>query len=144
MDLSPRTVSLLNTLEEHSGTPLLCKSDLGVLVELATRHDRATILDELGFLAKFITRTYRIMQRIGKNGNGYDRLSTEFTNAVTSSTALLTALVEEAPETVRTHLMSSYLTLSQDSFRHFIDLCSDLGRYKNWLIDSEHPGELPD
>lgn len=136
MTFSDRTQTLLASLEQLAGSPLRCAPDLGLVIEQATLHNRLALLDEASFFAKFITRTYGIMQRIGKNGNGYDRLSAEFTGAATTVSALLGSLVEQAPEGERTRFTSTYLSLSQNSFTHFIDLCSDLSWYKNRLIDA--------
>jgi len=66
------------------------------------------LLEELSFFSKFLDRTYRIMTRIGRNGEGYDRLASEFSEAVAKTRDLRDLshlrVPRGCPETVCGHI----------------------------------------
>jgi hypothetical protein len=139
VQLSKPTVDLLASLDAFSGRTLGRRDDLGTIIELDAVHGHHT-LDELSFLAKFVCKTYGIMQRIGPQGKGYDKLSHEFGGAITNITQLISALLGNASTEDRQHVASTYLALTPKSLHHLLTLCYDLSWYKNWLIDHHaHP-----
>jgi len=135
LQLSKQTFDLLASLDILSGRKLTRRNDLGMLIELSVVHNQHAVFDELSFLAKFISGTYRIMQRIGIHGEGYDRLSREFTDAIEKSKSLITTLLTDSPTEDRQRFTSAYLAMTPESFQHLLALCYDLGWYKNWTID---------
>lgn len=135
MHLGKHTVDLLASLDVFSRHKLTRHNDLGVLIELSVLHHQRDVLDELAFLAKFTSRTYGIMQRIGIHGEGYDRLSREFTGTIEKSKSLIKTLLTDAPIADRQQFSSTYLTMSPESLQELLALCNDLGWYKNWMID---------
>jgi hypothetical protein len=137
MELSPATSSLLSELVTFSSGKITRPSDLGILLESGKNQPERGILDELGFYAKFLHRTYGIMARIGREGEGYDRLSGEFSGAVTKARNLLSTLVAGCPAPVREHFGATYLAMTQGGLDNLLSLCHDLGWYKNWLIDTQ-------
>jgi DNA repair ATPase RecN len=137
MDLSPFTESLVRQVDELSHHTLAKRDDLALLIELARLGNREDLLDDLAFLAKFLTHSRRIMQRIGPQGEGYERLASEFSASLQKSSDLLRGLTSEAPEDERARLSSQYLDLSPNALENFLALLSDLSWYKNWRLD--HP-----
>ena len=137
MELSTVTASLLSELDAFSGGTITRRSDLGILLESGKVPPERYILDELGFFSKFLHRTYGIMTRIGRKGEGYDRLANEFSDAVTKTRALVTSLVAGSPEDVRERFTATYLAMTHDGLENLLVLCHDLSWYKNWLIDTK-------
>jgi hypothetical protein len=137
MELSPSTVSLLSELDAFSAGRITRRSDLGVILESGRTQPARAILDELGFYAKFLSRTYAIMTRIGRTGEGYDRLAHEFTEAVAKTRKLLTSLAAEAPGDIQEQITATYLAMTQEGLDNLLSLCQDLSWYKNWLIDTK-------
>jgi hypothetical protein len=135
LQLGKHTVDLLASLDVFSGYKLTRHNDLGLLVELASRHSLTALLDELSFQAKFVTKTHGIMQRIGMQDDGYDKLSREFTTSIEKSTSLIKTLLPNAPVEDRQQFTSTYLTMTQESLQHLLALCYDLSWYKNWRMD---------
>jgi hypothetical protein len=135
MNLRAQTIALLKSINNLSGNKLTRTQDLGLLIELAELGQRIPILEELSFDAKFASRTFGIMQRIGPDGEGYDRLSAEFTQSLKNVQNCLARLLEGAPEHVRREFLSTYLSMTHESLQHLLALCYDLSCYKNWLID---------
>jgi hypothetical protein len=136
MELNPATVSLLSELETFSGGKITRRSDLGMLLECGRSGPDRDVLDELGFFSKFLHRTYGIMMRIGPGGEGYDRLSREFTGAVEKTRALMTSLIAKSRGDERETFTGTYLAMTQEALDNLLALCHDLSWYKNWLIDS--------
>jgi hypothetical protein len=137
MELSPSTAALLSELDTFSAGKLTRRSDLGVLLESGRVQPARDRLDELGFYSKFLCRTYAIMTRIGRNGEGYDRLAKEFSDAVAKTRGLLTSLTAESPGDVRERFTAAYLAMTQKGLEELLALCNDLSWYKNWLIDTK-------
>lgn len=138
VDLSPSTVDLLRSLGALSRGCLTREADLGVLIELSTQANRAGLLEKLSFHAKFLTQSFRIMKRLGPNGEGYEKLLTEFNASLETASTLIRTLLEEAPQEVRMHFASAYLSVTADSLHDFLELAHDLSWYKNWLIDQRN------
>lgn len=139
MHFSLSTSNLLLALERLSRNTLTRREDLGVLLDLA--HDRGADqeLGELSFQAKFAVRAFKIMKRIGREGEGYDRLAAEFSASLEKVRVLVAMLLQGAEPGIRARLSSTYLALTQESLDHLLALLHDLSWYKNWRID--HPGE---
>lgn len=137
MELSPSTLELLRALDNMSGNRLRRKEDVGTLVELATRYQLGATLDDLVFQTKFISKSHGIMKRIGRDGEGYERMSKEFAESVHRAIELTRALVQAAPEDVRSHFGERYFPLTADGLEEFLALADDLRWYKDWLLDTK-------
>ncbi len=138
MRLSPETASFLARLRSFSGNRLKREQDLGILLEMGGVTERAPFLDELSFLAKFLSRTHAIMERIGSNGEGYGGLAREFQDSLQRASGLIQHLLEAAPDDIRQHFSTTYLALTQECLGNLLALLYDLSWYKNWLIDHQH------
>ncbi|HMK37855.1 MAG TPA: hypothetical protein VK569_00850 [Bacteroidota bacterium] len=136
MEFSTGTVSLLSELDAFSGGKINHRSDLGILLESGRVPPERDVLDELGFYSKFLHRAYAIMTRIGRNGEGYDRLANEFSETVTKIRTLAASLIAGAPPDAREQFTSTYLAMSQEGLDNLLSLCRDISWYKNWLIDT--------
>jgi len=136
MDPSPSTAAFLSLLDAFSGNKLSRRQDLGTLIELASHAQGKSMLDELSFYAKFISKCHGIMVRIGSKGEGYDKLTVEFTTNIEKAKGALGAILRGASSDVNTHFTSTYLTMTPESFQNLLALFYDLSWYKNWDIDT--------
>ena len=136
MTPSSSTVSLLAALDTASRGQLKRRDDLGILLDLGASPDQSAALVDLAFRSKFLTRTFGIMQRIGREGNGYDRLESEFAANMEVARGHLRSLLSGAPDTVRDRFSSSYLAPTPGGLSNLMALLGDLAWYKNWLLDS--------
>ncbi len=66
MQLGQSTIELLSSLDTLSNHKLTCRNDLGLLIELATLLERPDVLERLSFHAKFLSKTYDIIQARGQ------------------------------------------------------------------------------
>ncbi len=135
MQLRPETSKLLAELQTLSGDRLTRVNDLGVLLDLGTGPPAAAALQELSFLAKFLSRTYGIMKRIGPGGNGYGTLLSEFNDNLRKVTARVQELLAAAPPGMREHFRTTYFAMTPEAMENFLALLYDLSWYKNWLLD---------
>jgi hypothetical protein len=135
MLLSPSTSTLVDALDLFSQHKLTRKDDFGVLVELAMRSGAKAALDELGFTAKFISRTYGIMRRIGAQDKAYEGLSRQFAEQLEKAETLGRSLLQHAPAGTQEHFASTYYARSPEALERHLALLYDLSWYKNWLID---------
>ena len=137
MQRGSSTESLLASLDAFSGNKLTRRADLGILLENALHHGQEPMLHDLSFLAKFLSRAYGIMKRIGKDGEGYESVAKEFGQNLEKATALTRSLIEKAPPHIQKESSTTYLAMTAASLQNLLDLFYDLSWYKNWLID--HP-----
>ncbi|MFA5832028.1 MAG: hypothetical protein WDA22_00995 [Bacteroidota bacterium] len=112
--------------------------DLGVLIQIAEDHSLQEQMDDLVFSAKFITKSFDLMQRIGKDGNGYEKLSDEFSVQIKKSQEILKQLLEKADAMTKAHFSGSYLEMNTLTMQNLMLLYHDLSWYKNYLIDQRH------
>ena len=135
MQLKETTQTFLAELDTLSAGRLSRREDLGGLIELAEESDQRPALEELSFYGKFVSRSYRIMQRIGRDGEGYDRLNSEFMKALERCRSLIRAIIRTAPPAARDRLEHTYLQLVPSSLEALVAIADDLSWYKNWLLD---------
>lgn len=136
MKISPETTHLVEEVEMLSHKRLHNTADLAVLIEVAKLQHQEQALDDVSFLSKFLTKTFSVMSRIGKNGEGYEKLSQEFSGNLEKTTSLLRGMINSAPDDVRHHFTSEYFAMSPDALNRLMNLLNDLSWYKNWKIDS--------
>jgi hypothetical protein len=136
MQISPSVASLLAHLDAFSGHRLRVRDDLAVVLELGATEGNRTVLADVCFRAKFLTKTFGIMQRIGPRGEGYERLASEFAHTLEESRAMLQTLLAGAPVADRERFAAAYLALTPEAFGSTLALLHDLAWYKNWLLDN--------
>ncbi len=76
------------------------------------------------------------MKRIGKEGEGYDKLFAEFSTNIKKSQSFITTLAENAEPDVKAHFSISYLSMNDRTMENLMQLFHDLSWYKNYTIDS--------
>ncbi len=135
MTLTQSTRTLLSNINDASGKTLKRSLDLGALLQIAEEHSLQVLLDDLAFSSKFIMKSYELMQRIGRDGNGYEKLSVEFTAQITKSQSVLRQLLEKSDTATRTHFSGQYLEMNTLTMQNLMQLYHDLSWYKNFQID---------
>ncbi len=135
MNLSPETKSFITQLQEFSQQKIQRPTDLATLLELSRTSNLQHILDELTFIAKFVSNTFVVMKRIGVDADGYDTLSIEFKDKFEKASSLAQQIVLHAPDDVRQYLTTTYFELNGETMGNFMQLLHDLAWVKNWTID---------
>ncbi len=138
MKLSEQTQEILKRIEVISARKFSFADEVGTLIDVAHRSHQERLLDDLSFHAKFAHKSFGIMRRIGKDADGYDKLSKEFGESVEKAKALLQSLAEHAPAEMNTRIASDFVALTPEAFDRLMTLLHDLSWYKNYLIDSRN------
>ncbi len=105
------------------------------LLDLSRDHHLEQVFLDAIFHAKFAVKTKDIMSRIGRDAQGYDKLSAEFQNSVEKTTTLLKTIFKEAPAETKQRFVNGFLRLDQESFGNLTKLLEDLSWVKNWEVD---------
>ena len=135
MIVSQETSSLIVSLRDFSRNKLRHADDLGALIEIAKLRNQAQVLEDLCFLSKFLVSTRNVMERIGREGEGYDKLSFQFAENLEKASTFIRLLIKEAPEDLKRHFTSTYFGMTSDGLSALMELLSDLRWLKNWNID---------
>jgi hypothetical protein len=136
-NLHTDTRQFLDELGAFVGRPLSFPLEVGLLLDLARKHRLDQTFRDAIFHAKFAVKTKDIMGRIGTDGEGFDKLSTEFQNSVEKTSALLKTIVKESPEEIKHRFANDFFSLDQTSFANFTRLLEDLSWVKNWDVDGK-------
>ncbi|TSA14492.1 hypothetical protein D4R75_15730 [bacterium] len=143
MALRTETLDFLRELERFSDRSLKHPNDVGYLVEAAVQNRKMETFNEAIFLAKFVTKSFGVMKRIGVDGEGYDKLSAEFQASLGKVASLLKDIAEGAPEEVRRSQTALLFNLTQESLDRLMPLLSDLAIVKNWVLDGKQIPQQP-
>ena len=128
---------VMHALELFSGGKLTRHRDMATLIGLAQRSQRDDLLADLSFHAKFVTGASRTLQRIGPEGTGAAALATEMQNGLEKVKTLAGTLLQDGTEAERSLFDETYFRLTPGALQDLLALCSDLGWYKNWLLDTQ-------
>jgi hypothetical protein len=136
MTISEQTTALIETLEQSAKARLRFRKEVAELLELARVHHMLRQFEELSFHAKFAYRAIGIMKRIGKDAEGYNKLSKEFDESTETVKRLATDLLAKAPQDVSAHFATQFFAMTPSAFQQMVLLFHDLSWYKNYLIDT--------
>jgi len=131
-----RIEDFVEELDEFSGGVLTRKTDLGFLLELASSNNEKDKFERLAFLAKFAGKSRKIMERIGRNGEGYDKIASELSAALEEVVTLLAHLTSFAPDAKSSRFSQTYLSHTPEALQQLFSLLTDISWYKNWTIDN--------
>jgi hypothetical protein len=137
MQPQPTTERFVEELQLYFNRKLAYPLEVGFLLEQANEQGLDQLFRDAIFQAKFALKTKEIMGRIGHDGEGYDKLSTEFQNSIEKTSTLLKTIVKESPEETKQHFLKEFLSMDQVSFGKFMGLLEDLSWVKNWEVDGK-------
>jgi hypothetical protein len=137
MVVSQETASLIASLQDYSRQKLRHADDLASIIEISRLRNQSQVLEDLCFLSKFLVNTRGVMGRIGNDGEGYEKLSYQFTENLEKATTFVRLLIKEAPDEIKRHFTTTYFGMTPDALASFMELLYDISWLKNWKID--HP-----
>jgi hypothetical protein len=137
MPLKPQTLDFMRQLERSSNRKLSFPDDVGNLLEAARQSQCMDAFEEAIFLAKFITKSAGVMQRIGPDGEGYDKLAAGVQTGIQKSSTLLQTISGHTPEGVRTKQSDSFFAINHEALERLMQLFADLTLVKNWMLDGK-------
>ena len=137
MTLRPETKKFLDDLTAFSHRTLVHGEVVGRLLEEARSRGAKQVFEDLVFLAKFLSKTFDLLRRIGPEGEGYVKVSAEFQSSMEKANALVKTIVKESDAPFKEEMVSRYLRLDPQSLEEFMGLMRDLAWVKNWTLDGK-------
>lgn len=135
MLISTETQTYIDAVNRFSGNALKHPEDCARLVEASRQQAMEAVLADLCFTAKFLHKTYALMQRLGPLGDGAEHLSTEFQSNLHTASNLMTTLADAMPDEDRMHCVQTYCSLSGPALGMLMELVHDLNWMKNYSLD---------
>jgi len=137
MELRSTTKEFIEELQRHFGRSLAFPQEVGYLLDQANENGLVELFRDAIFQAKFATKTREVMTRIGPDGEGFDKLSTEFRTSIEKTSTLLKTIIKESPDEIKQRFVKDFFSLDQLRFAQFIKLLEDLSWVKNWEVDGK-------
>ena len=142
MSTPSETEKFMGDLQAFAHRRLNFPGEVAQILEETAKNSLDQVFADAIFHAKFATKTREILGRIGPQGEGFDKLSTEFTNSVEKTTSLLKTIIKESPQEIKNHFVDDFFGMEQASFGNLLKLLEDLSWVKNWQVDG-HPLPFP-
>ncbi len=133
--IRPETTQFVRELESYSSKRLYHPDEVATLIDLARTQNLMEVFEDAAFHAKFLTKAFGVMQRIGAEGEGYPQLAAEFQASLEKASTLVKTLVKESPEELKQHFVQTFFSLRQESLVELLHLMEDLTVVKNWRVD---------
>lgn len=137
MDARPETAQFIKELEVTFNRKLNYPQEIAQLIDLVHADGKVEVLHDVAFHAKFLTKSFGVMKRIGMDGEGYDKLSVEFQTGMEKVTTLLKTIIKESPVEIKNHFVGNFFSLSHDNLSNLMKLLADLTMIKNWSLDGK-------
>ncbi|HTP12589.1 MAG TPA: hypothetical protein VMM37_03140 [Bacteroidota bacterium] len=135
--MTAETTQFIADLQTYAGRQLHYPREIGQLIDLARERRLGQVFRDAIFHAKFAVKSKEVMGRIGAEGEGFDKLATEFRNSVEKTSALLKTIIKEAPDDIKQQFVRDFFGMDQGSFTRLLGLMEDLAWVKNWNVDGK-------
>lgn len=136
MDEKDKINSMVADIEKLNDKNLNHRSEISMIIETVKLHGMADTFNRLIFLGKFLFNTHNIMNRIGKNSEGYEKLSNEFRDNSKLFLQDLEAIIDTSAEDTKECLMRLISFQNTTDFNDFMKLIEDLSLLKNFELDT--------
>ena len=137
MEVRKEINDYLDELEKYARRNFAYKAEVGELIELAWSSNMTGVLEDAAFHAKFITRSFDIMRRIGRDAEGYMKLESEFKTSSEKALTLLRTLVKDSPDDVKRHFLDNFFSPHEENLPRVLQLLAELTWIKNWMVDGK-------
>ena len=135
MTVRPETEQFLSDLQRSASRLFVHKEAIAVLLDEARARGSMQVFEDLVFLAKFLSKSYDILRRIGPDGEGFQKISAEFQSNLEKANTLVKTLAKELPDAVKQKMVDTFLRFDQESMTKFMELMRELAWVKNWTVD---------
>lgn len=137
MTIRAEVVTFIDELERYARRSFSHKSELGQLLEFAWASNRMQIIEDAVFHAKFVTRAFEIMRRIGRDAEGFAKMEAEFKTSAEKALTLLRTLVKDSPDEMKQHFLQNFFSPSEENLPRVLSLFAELTWVKNWMVDGK-------
>ena len=137
MTIRPDIEEFVANLEVFCKGKLNYRLEVSELLQIVIQTGLISEFEELIFQAKFLVRTQGVMEKIGSEAEGFEKLSTEFHSGIKKSIDLIKILIGRAPADDAKKYTDVFFAMETESFTCLMKLYSDLSWIKNWQIDGK-------
>ena len=137
MEVRSEITDFLDELQQSSRRTFAHKREMGELIELAWSLKKTEVLEDAAFHAKFVTRAFDIMRRIGRDAEGFGKMESEFKVSSEKAMTLIRTLVKDAPDETKRQFMDKFLAPAEENLPRVMQLLAELAWIKNWMVDGK-------
>jgi hypothetical protein len=137
MSTPSRTTEFLDAVERWTKQRLCHRDEIKHLIDLSFSSEHREEFGEIVLLGKFLWNTHNVMKRVGPGGEGYSKLSEEFSAALEKFTASVRGVLANGNEELRARFERAFLAMNSAAMTNLMDLLNDLGQLKNYAIDTK-------
>jgi len=137
MAVRTETLDFIKELERTSNHKLSFPADVGHLLDAARQDKKMKAFVDAIFLGKFITKSAGVMKRIGPDGDGYDKLSSEVEAGIRKASSLLKGISQGCPDDVTQLQSTMFFAMSHEALDRLMKLLADLALVKDWVLDKK-------
>ncbi|HLE34156.1 MAG TPA: hypothetical protein VJB38_16250 [Bacteroidota bacterium] len=137
MTARAETKQFLSDVQKFAGKPFLHGETIAFLLDEARTRGMLQMFEDLVFTAKFLSKTYDLLNRIGPDGDGFQKISSEFQTNLEKANTLVKTVVKESSDPLKQRIVDTYLRLDQESIAVFMELLRELAWVKNWMLDGK-------
>jgi hypothetical protein len=137
MILRPEIIKMVDDIQIYSRRLLHYPSHVGELLQIVLQTGLTNEFEDLIFQAKFLVQTQDVLNRVGSETEGSDKLSSEFQSGLKRASELLKVLVGRASADVVQMYANVFFAMDTESLSRLMKLYSDLRWIKNWQIDGK-------
>ncbi len=132
MEFSPQTQTLLALLEAPSSATsgLRKRQDIAILIELASRHDRADDCNDLIFHGTSALKVFFLLKKMQPADTAYPTVEAEFATEINALRDAVYRFSLLAESSIQKHWEETYLRTTSGVLRNLIDLAHDVARIK--------------
>jgi hypothetical protein len=137
MEVRNEITHFLDELESSSRRTFAHQQEMGEMIELAWSSGGTELLEDAAFHAKFVTRAFDIMRRIGRDADGYNKMESEFKVSSEKAMTLIRTLLKDAPDEIKQQFMDKFLAPTEENLPRVMQLFAELAWIKNWMVDGK-------
>lgn len=137
MTIRTEIITFVDELERYARRSFVHKPELGQLLECAWASGKTEIIEDAVFHAKFVTRAFDIMRRIGRDAEGFAKMEAEFTTSTEKALTLLRTLVKDSPDEMKQHFLQNFFSPTEENLPRVLSLFAELTWVKNWMVDGK-------
>jgi len=131
------TEHFLADLRRFANRQFVYDREIGDLLDEARTKGMMQVFEDLIFVAKFLSKSFDLLGRIGPDGEGYGKISAEFQANLEKANTYVKTLAKESPEPLKQHMVDTFLRLDHESMAAFMALVRELAWVKNWTLDGK-------
>ncbi len=124
-------------LQKYSGQKINYPAEVGGLLQCAIDSELTSVFEGLIFEAKFLVKSHAVIGRVGPGGEGFQKLTEEFTASLERSVVSINKIIEKSDSAVAGRFGEMFLDRSTAGMNNLLALLNDLSWIKNWQIDGK-------